>query len=311
MINQENIEALFDCLDESSTLLYQKHKISYLEGLIKTCENIISNDIEDNYSEIENELKTKINKINKIEFKKEEIRKAFQYACLRGFKHGQISNQMITPDTIGVFINYLVSKLYDSKALLVLDPVVGTGNLITSLANNSDKEMNLFGVDIDVLSYKLSTALFDMLGYGEQVYCQDSFTYNSPLVDLIVADFSGIQEEDVYKLLQHHGNNIQIGGFLIGVFDEEIIKENVLVEHSKDLNEIWKLFGLIKLPKGILKNQNKSIVIFQKNGDIVIQPKAFLIVELPEFSENEEMRKVIDQLNGWFKNTEFYKLGEK
>ena len=311
MINQENIEALFDCLDESSTLLYQKYKISYLEGLIKTCENIISNDIEDNYSEIENELKNIIKKINKIEFKKEEIRKAFQYACLRGFKHGRISNQMITPDTIGVFINYLVSKLYKREELMVLDPVVGTGNLITSLANISDKEMSLFGVDIDLLSYKLSNALFDMLGYGENVYCQDTLTYNSPLVDLIVTDYSGIQEEDVFNIIQHHGNNIKIGGFMIGVFDDETIKEDVLVKHSTDLNEIWKLFGLIKLPKGILKNQDKSIIIFQRNGDVVIQHKAFLIVELPEFSENEEMRKVINHLNDWFKNTEFYKLGEK
>ncbi|XMB73177.1 hypothetical protein RJI07_04490 [Mycoplasmatota bacterium WC30] len=311
MINQENIEALFDCLDESSTLLYQKYKISYLEGLIKTCENIISNDIEEDYLDIENELKNKINKIKKIEFKKEEIRKAFQYACLRGFKHGQISNQMITPDTIGVFINYLVSKLYIRKKLFVLDPLVGTGNLVTSLANNSDKEMNLFGVDIDVTSYKLSTALFDMLGYGENVYCQDTLTYNSPLMDLIVTDYSGIQEDEVFNIIQHHGSNIKTGGFMVGVFDDETIKEDVLIKHAKDLNEAWKLFGLIKLPAGILKKQNKSIVIFQRNGDVVIQPKAFLIVELPEFTENEEMLKVIDQLNNWFKNTEFYKLGEK
>ena len=162
-----------------------------------------------------------------------------------------------------------------------------------------------------MLSYKLSLTLFGLLGYGEQVFFQDSLTYNSPKVDLIVGDFSGIIEKDIYSLIMHHGNNIINGGFLIGVFDEKSVNEKTLVKYSKDLNNIWKLFGLLKLPKGILKNQNKSIVIFQKTGIEIFQPKRFLLVDLPEFSNKDDMKIVISQINDWFKNTEFYKLGEK
>ena len=302
---------MFDVLDESAIILYEKYKTPYLEGLIKTCENIISNSVEIDDEDIKAELFGKIKKVSSINFQKEEIRKAFQFACLRGYKHTGISNQMITPETLGIFINYLISKLYVKDSLNILDPIVGTGNLVTCIANNLNKKVNLIGVEKDVLSYQLSSAIFDLLGYGDKVFCQDAMSFRSPLMDLIVGDFSGVEEELVYSLLKYNGVNIAEGGFLIGIFDEEIVNDKILIKYAQDISSVWKLFGLLKLPKGILKTQNKSIVIFQRNGDLVIQPKKFLLVDLPEFSNKEDMKVVIGQLNDWFQNIEFYKLGEK
>ena len=302
---------MFDVLDESAIILYEKYKTPYLEGVIKTCENIISNSVEIDDEDIKAELLDKVKKISSVDFRKEEIRKAFQFACLRGYKHAGISNQMITPETIGIFVNYLVSKLYIKETLNILDPISGTSNLITCIANNLNKEVNLIGVEKDVLSYKLSSAIFDLLGYGDKVFCQDALSFRSPLMDLIVGDFSGIEEELVYSLLKYNGVNIVEGGFLIGIFDEEVVNDKILIKYAEDISSIWKLFGLLKLPKGILKNQTKSIVIFQKNGDLIIQPKKFLLVDLPEFSNKEDMKVVIGQINDWFQNTEFYKLGDK
>jgi len=74
------------------------------------------------------------------------------------------------------------------------------------------------------------------------------------------------------------------------------------------MNQVWKLFGMIKLPRSIVKNNSKSIVIFQRNGEMVVQPKKFLLVELPDFNEKEQTQKVIHQLNNWFANTDFYRI---
>ena len=311
MINQNHVESLYDCLDNSATLIYKTYKTPYLEGLIKTCENIISNSIEEEYVDVKDKLQENINKIVNTKFDKEEIRKSFQYACLKGFKHANISNQMITPETIGIFINYLINKLYNKKKLEILDPITGTSNLLTCVANNINKKVNIIGVEKNMLSYKLSLALFDMLGYGDKVYFQDTLTFNLPEVDLIIGDFSGIEENETYSIIKHSGINISEGGFLIGIFDDEVINEDVLIKHSKALNDIWNLFGLIKLPQQILKSQNKSIVIFQKNGKLVMKTKRFLLVELPEFSNKDGIKKVINLIDHWFKKTEFYKLGEK
>lgn len=310
MLNQEHVETLYDCLDESATLLYKTYKMSYIEGIVKTCENIISNSIEEAYVQIKPELQGFIDQVSNISFDKEEIRKAFQYACLKGFKHAKITNQMITPETIGIFYNYLISKLYTKKNLLILDPLVGTGNLLTVVANGFGKPVQIIGCDKDLNSYKLSNALFDMLGYGEQIFLQDTLSFKCLLVDLIVSDFSGIVEADVYHIIGHHGANIKAGGFLIGIFDESVVSNDVLINHAKDLDGIWSLFGLIKLPENLTKNYPKSIVLFQRNGESVTKPKKFLLAELPELSNKEDFARVISQLNYWFKNIEFYKLGE-
>jgi len=308
MINQENIEKLFDCFDESAILLYDAYKTPYIEGLVITCENIMSNSVEEKYGDIRDQLELLIDSIADIEFEKEEIRKAFQYACLKGFKHANISNQMITPDSIGILINYLISKLYQSKELVILDPLVGTGNLLTAVANQSDLNLKLVGVDSDMSSYKLTSALMDLLGYGDQVFLQDTMSFTYPETHGIITDFSGLDEISCYEIIGHHHKNVLAGGFLIGVFDAENVAPEVLVKHAKDLSEQWILFGLITLPQSLFKNLMKNIVIFQRNGDSVTQPEKILLVDWPGFSEKDELKKVIDQLNHWFQYTEFFKL---
>ncbi len=310
MVNQENIERMFDVLDESASILYEKFKTPYLEGLIKTCENIKSNSMDVEDEEIALALLSKIKSISDVDFSKEEIRKAFQYACLRGFKHVGLSNQMITPETVGIFLNYLITKLYNVKHLNVLDPVCGTGNLIVTIANHSNMEMDIVGVDQDFTSYQLSSALFDMLDYGDKIYLQDVLSFTSPLMDLIIGDFSSIQHKKYYEIVKHISNQLVEGGFILSIVDEEVASDKHLINNAKDLSDDLILFGLFRLPKDILKNQSKSILLFQKKGPKVIQPKKFLLVDLPEFSNKEEMLIVINQINDWFKHTEFYKLGE-
>lgn len=310
MINQQHIEDLYDCFDESATLLYKTYKLPFLDGIVKTCENIVANSIEEEYADIAQDLKLIMDKISDINFNKEEIRKAFQYACLTGFKHAGISNQMITPESIGVFVGYLIEKLYHKNSVKILDPLVGTGNFITTVANNVKKNTSLYGVDMDHTSYKLTSALFDMLEYGNQVFFQDTRTYKQLPAELMISDFSGIEEQMVYEIIEHHHQNIVECGFLIGVFDEEVVSETVLVERSKKLSALWKLFGYIKLPNKITKNASKCIVIFQKNGKEYIQPNKFLLVDLPEFTNQKEMTIVINRMNDWFQNTEFKKIGE-
>ena len=51
-------------------------------------------------------------------------------------KEGAHPNHQMTPDTIGLFLGYLVSKfLGKQKNVTILDPAVGTGNLLTAILN--------------------------------------------------------------------------------------------------------------------------------------------------------------------------------
>jgi len=310
MINQDNVEKLFDLLDESATILYESLKIPYLEGLVKTCENILANSVEVENEEINKKLFSLISKVNKIEFKKEEIRKAFQYACLKGLKHQNISNQRITPESIGLFISYLVEKLYNLDKITILDPLIGSGNLIASLANNLEKDVQLVGVDKELTSYKLSQALFGMLEYGENVYYQDILTFKNIVSDLIVTDFSGIGQNATYDILKHLNKLLRDDAFLISVIDNTFFDDEKLKDFIYEVKEYWHFFGMIVLPKILFKNNEKSIFILQKIGKDFIKPKKFLVTELPDFNNESEMITVIAQLNDWFEKIEFYRVRE-
>ncbi len=310
MVNQTNVEILFDVMDQSATILYETYRMPYLDGLVKTCENIMSNSIEDAFSERADDLMKKIKTLNDIEFEKEEIRKAFQYACLRGFKHKNVTNQLITPDSVGIFMNFLIEKLYSKKQLSVFDPLVGTGNLVTTIANQRKENAEIIGVDNDLTNYKLSTALFDMLGYGDKVFCQNTLTYIGPNSDCIVTDFSGLETKDVFDIIKHQKKNIIPGGFFMGIIDNNLFDDDSLAGFIKEVNDLWYFFGLVVLPKQFFKYQGKSILILQDKSDKFVQPKSFLMVEIPSFEEQEDMLNVIERTNKWFANTEFYKAGE-
>lgn len=310
MINQENVEKLFDILDNSASRYYEIMKLPYLEGLVRTCENILSNTVEEENEELKNELFSMIEEIKDIEFNKEEIRKAVQYSCLRGLKHQGISNQMITPESIGIFFSYLVEKLYDKGSLLILDPLVGTGNLITSLANNLNKELSLVGVENYIEYYKLSRTLFGMLDYGDNIYYQDILSFNNISSDLIVTDFSGIDHQEIFKIIKHSFDLILDSGYMISVIDNDFFDNFNLKDFIYEVKDRWHFFGMIVLPNSIFKNVKKSIFILQRIGESFVRPEKFLVADLPEFSNEEEMIKVIKQLNDWFEKIEFYRVRE-
>ncbi|MFO7969031.1 MAG: hypothetical protein R6U15_02825 [Candidatus Izemoplasmatales bacterium] len=310
MVNQENIEKLYDVIDQSAVILYDKYKISYLKGIVKTCENIHANSADFSDEEINEELVELLNSIKDIDFKKEEVRKAIQYAILKGLKHEKISNQMITPESIGVLMSYFIQKLYDKKTYRIYDPLLGTGNLLATIANQIDKDVELIGVDNFGVSYELAKSLFGMLGYGDKVYFQDTLTSNNINADVIISDFSAVQQDQIYKIIDHQLNNIKSDSYFIFMVDNTFFKALNVKEFIEEISENWYLFGMIVLPNEVFKNQEKSMVILQNKGENFIKPDSFLMAEIPSFTDKDGLNKVIVQLNNWFNKTQYYKVEE-
>jgi len=82
----------------------------------------------------------------------------------------------MTPDSIGLFVSYLMQKFmadYDQYSLL--DPAVGTGNLLTTILNQqSDQNIHATGIDVDDLLIKLAYAGANLLKHPIQFYNQDA-----------------------------------------------------------------------------------------------------------------------------------------
>jgi len=66
---------------------------------------------------------------------------------------------------------------------------------------------------------------------------------------------------------------------------------------------------MLVLPETFFKDKNKSIFILQKIGEDFIRPSKFLMADLPDFNNQSETEKVISQINYWFEQIEFKKVG--
>ena len=111
-----------------------------------------------------------------------------QAIILKGFKEMRIPNGNTTPDTLGIFMAYLVTKLTKVKNISILDPLCGTGNLIHTIANHLDKEMKLYACDHDLWMTKLTGMVSDLLSLDVEVFLQDTFNLNLGNLDFIVFD---------------------------------------------------------------------------------------------------------------------------
>lgn len=311
MINEKHVEIFFDCLDESAMLLYHTQKISYLSGIVKTCENILANSANEDDEELNKKLYDLIHSISNIEFNKEEIRKAFQYAVLKGFKHVNISNQMITPESIAMLMSYLIGKLYDFNRLRLYDPLCGTGNLMAAIANQFKEDIELVGVDHFGVSYELSQALFGLLDYGNQLFFQDTLTSNHINADVIVSDFSAVDLNIILNIINHQSNNIKSDGYFIFMVDNQFFETLNVKDFIQEIQKKWHFFGMMILPKEVFKTQEKTVIILQDKGEFFVQPTSFMMVEIPSFSDQTALENVIGQLNQWFIETKFYKYQNK
>ncbi len=176
MLNQQNIELIYDAIDGYAMILYETAKTHYLQGVWEACAAILAGSVDPSIPEpSRKEAGRRLKPVLAMEFQREEVRKAIQLCILKGFKHVRRSNADITPDSVGIFAGFLLDKLFPGTTpLILLDPLVGTGNLLVAAANQLERETKLVGVELDMTSYKLAETMFLMTEHGDEVFCQDT-----------------------------------------------------------------------------------------------------------------------------------------
>ena len=111
-----------------------------------------------------------------------------QAIILKGFKEMRIMNGNTTPDTLGIFMAYLITKLTKEKKISIMDPLCGTGNLLHTIINHLDKEIAAFACDNDVWMTKLTNMVSNLLSMPVEVFLQDTLNLTQKDLDFIVFD---------------------------------------------------------------------------------------------------------------------------
>ncbi|EJQ67061.1 MULTISPECIES: class I SAM-dependent methyltransferase [Bacillus] len=320
------VETLFSIFDSSTVVLRKELDVTYLEALVETGDNLFEGAIlqeELSESTIER-LNREYSTFNEETYKGEEIRKAFQLAILKGMKEGVQANHEMTPDAVGMFMSYLFHKfMQGQKEITVLDPAIGTGNLMTTLFNSAKEELTMsgFGVEVDEVLIKLALVNANLQKHAIEFFHQDGVAplYIDP-VDAVVSDLPiGYYPNEIvaseYTLKANEGmsyahhlfieqsvKHTKEGGYLFFLVPNFIFESDQAPKLHAFIKETCFIQGLLQLPVSMFKNEKnaKSIFVLQKKGQGVTMPKQALLVELPKFSNMKAMENIMDQLNTWF-----------
>ncbi|HDR7284903.1 TPA: class I SAM-dependent methyltransferase [Bacillus paranthracis] len=323
----QTVETLFSIFDSSAVVLRKELDVTYLEALVETGDNLFEGAIlqeELSESAIER-LNREYSTFNEETYKGEEIRKAFQLAILKGMKEGVQANHEMTPDAVGMFMSYLFHKFMKGQnEITVLDPAIGTGNLMTTVFNSAQENVTMsgFGVEVDeVLLIKLALVNANLQKHAIEFFHQDGLAplYIDP-VDAVVSDLPvGYYPNEIgaseYKLKADEGmsyahhlfieqsvKHTKEGGYLFFLVPNFIFESDQAPKLHAFIKETCFIQGLLQLPVSMFKNEKnaKSIFVLQKKGPSVTMPKQALLVELPKFSNMKAMEDIMDQLNTWF-----------
>lgn len=305
MAEENSLELFHDVIESSIEFLYDEYKKKYFDLFFMTVDNILSGEV---LNDLSDDKKAKLEEIyapiKNMDLDVESIRKALQAIVLKGFSEQKLSNGGITPDTIGMLFAYLISKFEPTKRKVrIFDPLAGVGNLLFTVINHLDLEIDAVACEHNELSVKLMQTLSEMLQIELEIYFQDTRNVNVSNIDYIVCDFDYSQKEDgkyfPYEVIHHHVNSLNDKGIMMCLIPNDFFSYDEGQEFKKKLNEENSMIGLIELPDTFFKNNPKSIILIQKAK---LEDKKCLMVKLPSFTDSKRFNEALIQIEMWFEN---------
>lgn len=317
-------ETFFTNLDDSTVIIQNEIKLTYLEALVLAGEKLFQGEINESLSELaEKKINNALTNINLEKLSKEQIRKTFQLTILKGMKEATQPHHAMTPDAVALFMSYLVNILTDKKEhFSILDPAVGAANLLTAILNGSNKLVESFGIEPDETLLRLAYVSANMQQYNIELFHQDSLqeTFIAANIDIVVSDlpvghYPNEALASKYTLKAENGmsythhlmieqalNHVKSGGFLLFLIPNFMFETEQAGQLHSYIKDHAHIYSLLQLPKSMFKDEKhgKSIFIIRKKGDGIKGPTQALLAELPSFSNKQGLSEMISSINNWF-----------
>ncbi|WP_429970730.1 class I SAM-dependent methyltransferase [Fructilactobacillus sp. Tb1] len=330
-MSEKDTTDLYQVFDQSAKVLMQALNTSYLDAFIETADNIIDNGTVRVENGVPNEkvVKELTDLYKTIDYKKMDapsIRRAIQMAMIRAIKVDKIQAiHQITPDTIAYIMGYLILRLYkNDQSVKVLDPAVGSGNLLTAVMNQLKTELhdNVEGIGIDNDDSMISVASISakLQNLDIELIHQDSIAeIDIPDVDLVVSDLpigyypiddnvtdyetsSTSGHSYVHHLLMEQSiNHLKDGDFAVFLVPSNLFQTNEAKGLLKWMQDTVYLQGILNLPKELFLNESaqKAVMILQKRGNGAKQVDKVMLGEFPSFKDTGAFQKFMQEIVEW------------
>ncbi len=304
----EKIEKLFGMLNEHAEKIEKEQNTTLLEGILDGLEAWLDGDVD----------------FSQQGTTKEDVRKSIQIAILKGMRKGSQPNHQMTPDTLGLLVGYFVEQIFADQLakekLTMLDPAVGTGNLLLTVMNLLDGKVEASGVEVDELLIRLAAATADLTEQPVSLYRQDALQdlLVDP-VDAIVCDLpvGYYPNEEValdYELCASEGmsyahhlfieqsiNYTKDGGYIFFLAPTHLFESEQSKQLHKYIQKHAWIQAIIQLPDTMFANKSleKSIVILQKQGEAFKAPKEVLLAKVPNMQNKQALAMFFEKVKMW------------
>ncbi|WP_062355098.1 class I SAM-dependent methyltransferase [Bacillus kwashiorkori] len=324
-MNQTPVEAIFSVLNDSANILKNELDCSFLEALAETGENIFHDTVlQEEISEVAKKRLDKTYQTLPKMATNEDFRKAFQLACLKGMKENVQPNHQMTPDSIGIFLSFLIKKLHHHYShLSILDPAVGTGNLLLTIINQLEGlHIEATGIEVDDILLQLAYVNANMQQHAVQFFNQDSL---EPLfvdpVDIVICDlpigyYPNDQRAKDYFLSSEEGHSYahhlfieqstrhtKEGGYLFFVIPNNLFESSEAKKLHVYLKDHLHIQAVIQLPESMFKSKQsaKSLFVLQKQGKNVKAPKEVLLINMPQLTNKQAVHNIMLKIDQWIR----------
>lgn len=329
-ILQQTPQKLFELFDQGTAILQAALRSSYLDAMLENAENIIDGRVAVENGVPDEKTVTQLNQLYKQlalpAANPETIRQVLQLSFLKVIRKDAIqANHQMTPDTIGFLMAFLIEKVSQiNRPYTIFDPVVGTGNLLTTVINQlqkaSSEPIHGYGIDNDPAMLEVASASVALQKLNVDLYHQDAINaLDIPQCDLAVADLPiGYYPLDKntssyrtraqtghsyvhHLLIEQSMNYLRPGGFGVFLVPSNIFQTKESQAFVKWIHSVAYLQGLINLPAELFANQNaqKAVLLLQRHGGQSKQAPKVLLGEFPSFKQPREFGAFMQEVNQW------------
>lgn len=305
MENKDRSELFYDVIDDACSLLYEIKKDNYFNLMFEVTKYILEEEVDESLGE-ENVYKFNdiFKRIYDVPFSVEDIRKAMQAQVLKALKETNNKNGSVTPDSLGLVMTYLISRLNNNKTIQILDPLIGSGNLLYTISNNLASEPILYGSDHDSLMIKVAKMIADLMNQKIDLIFADTFNLHLSNLDFIVFDSPNLSESEKYfpyDAILHYMNMLKNDGYIIGILPADFFNHDKDHGFKHALEEVGLVRGIIEFPDNFFVTNKKIMLVIQKN---TVKKEPFMI-KLPSFTDVNAFNQELLKLEMWLNDNKW------
>ncbi|PRT72087.1 class I SAM-dependent methyltransferase [Streptococcus anginosus] len=316
-MNFEKIEQTYTLLLENVQEIQNDLLTSFYDALIEQNGSYLDGDIELDSVRQNNE------KLKALKLSKEEWRRAYQFLLMKAAQTEPLqANHQFTPDSIGFILTFLIDQLSKKEHIDILEIGSGMGNLAETILNNTQKNVDYLGLELDDLLIDISASIADVMDakvsfvQGDAVRPQvlkesDVIISDLPVGfypdDSIAARYEvASRQEHTYAhhlLMEQSLKYLKSDGYAIFLAPNDLLTSSQSDLLKKWLQKHAQIVAMIALPESLFGNAAyaKTIFVLKKQDEQAVQP---FVCALSDLQNQADLLTFSEKFQNWSQESE-------